>query len=127
MNACPTGESLNITAKSPAPTTTGDEPSMDGNGKTSASVPGTAVVSLTMLVRTKSPSNSMPASGGSRKTSGTVSSKLVCTAPRVPPARFWESPITTRICSSASITEGSVQGISWAASWSYISGPAVRM
>ena len=44
----------------------------------------------------------------------------------MPPAMFRVSQKTFAISVSASLTDGSVHGISCVESWSYFSGPAVR-
>ena len=78
-----------------------------------------------MFVPTKSPSRTCAAFGGSAKTCVTEVGKSVCSAFEVPPAILsdWSS---LPICVSASVTDGSVQGISCFVSWSYFSGPAWR-
>ncbi len=60
------------------------------------------------------------------KTWVTEVGKSICSAPLLPPAML---PLSLKICAmslSAVVTDGSVHGISWLDSWSYLSGPAVR-
>ena len=60
------------------------------------------------------------------KTLVTDVGKSVCRAPCVPPSMLLVSPKTCAMSFSAVVTDGSVHGMSWLVSLSYMSGPAVR-
>ena len=68
----------------------------------------------------------MAAFGSSAKTLLTDVGKSDWSAAWVPPAMLSASPTIFAISVSASLTDWSVQGISWRESWSYMSPPAVR-
>src|SRR4051794_27137303 len=113
------GESLNIITVSPPPTTVAGELLIDGNGKTLYPVTGFAGVLLAISPWTKSASMTIAAFGEAWKTWSTLVGKSVCSAPEVPPARFWVSPRTWAMVFSAAITDGSVHLMVWFVSWSY--------
>ena len=69
----------------------------------------------------------MAAFGGSAKAFVTDVGKSVWSAPCFPPAMLSVSLKIFAISVRASFTDWSVHGISCVASWSYFSGPAVRM
>src|SRR4029450_5611391 len=115
------GLSLNMTTMSPAPTTAGAEPPIEGHLKT--------LSSLLAFVRappgTKSASTPIAAFGGFAQTLLTDVGKSVWRAPAVPPYMLFEAN-TCPIVLSAAFTVGWVQGIVCNVSWSYRAGPAWR-
>ena len=73
MNAAPAAERRIRTAASPPATTTGPARPATGNGATSTSTPGTALVSALITPAAKSPSKTMAAAGCRAKVSWTDS------------------------------------------------------
>ena len=121
----PSRERRRITAASPPPMTVDAAALAPGNGNTSMSIP---ILPSTSRSRpaTKSPSNTMAAAGDGADTACTESSKLVRSAPSVPPAVVAganNSPIVV----NAFFTLGSVHGRRCAESSAYRRGPAVVM
>src|SRR5262245_45166671 len=125
-SACTAGVSLNVMTVSPPPITTGGESLIDGNANTLNPVSGFAFVDDRITPATKSPSNTIAAFGVDEKTSDTEVGKSFWSACEVPPAMFDVSPTILPIVVSAVVTDGSVHGMAWVDSLSYMSGPACR-
>ena len=105
MNAFAAGLSLNITTRSPPPTTESGESSIDGNGKMLKPVSGLSGFLSPATPGTKSPSITIAAFGVLEKTFATEVGKSVCRAPALPPAMLSVSPTIFAISASASFTD----------------------
>src|SRR5262245_30079269 len=125
-SASTAGVSLNVITVSPPPITTGGELLINGNTNTLNPLSGLAFVDDQITRATKSPSNTIAAFGGCVNTSDTEVGKSFCRAAEVPPAMLDVSPTTFAISVSADVTDGSVHGMAWVDSLSYMSGPACR-
>jgi hypothetical protein len=118
---------LNATAKSPPATTTGFEPLTDGNGKNFASLPTLAgSLSPVIVVATKLPSNTIADWALALYTLSTEAGKVMVLALAGLPMSA-ELPNSCLSVVSALATDGSVHGIWWWVSLSYMASPALRM